>query len=64
MGTEYTGAGVHLCINTETRTLRREVWDKDLRWKRSKGTEIHWGDEGWPLGQENREFKQEVPRGK
>lgn len=58
MGTKYTGARVLLCKNTETRALRREVWDKDLR----KGTEINWGDGGWPLGQENKEFKQEVPR--
>lgn len=62
MGIEYTGARVHLCNNTETRALRREVQDKDLRLGRSKGTQINWGDRGWPLGQENREFKQEVPR--
>lgn len=41
MGTEYTGAEHHLCQNTETRALRSQVRDKDLRWGRIKGNEIN-----------------------
>lgn len=62
MRTEYTLAELHLFKSMESRALRREVQEKDLRWRSSQGNEINCGDKEWSLGQKNREFKQKVPR--
>lgn len=59
---EYTGAELHLYKSMESRALRREVQEKDLRWRSSQGNEISSEDKQCSLGQENREFKQKVPR--